>query len=155
MARDIRAETRCASGVWQRLLLAAVLRAACRSRGEHAETGSDNRIPPGRGRFRGRRPRVVARLTKQVVVHTKTACTCQTNKKVGRGLVVLVRDAPSNGHIDTPHFFSLLRFFQVEGPLVVLTSSSGTLKEPLVAPWVRIGWYFRLSAGSQTPHPKK
>jgi hypothetical protein len=47
MARDIRAETRCASGVWQRLMLAAVLRAACRSRGAR-ETGSD-RILRARG----------------------------------------------------------------------------------------------------------
>ena len=33
----LRAETRCAGGVWQRLLLAAVIRAACRSREERAE----------------------------------------------------------------------------------------------------------------------
>ena len=31
------------------------------------------------------KPRVVVRLTKQGGFHTKTACTCQTNKKVGRG----------------------------------------------------------------------
>jgi hypothetical protein len=49
----LRAETRCAGGFWQRLLLAAVIRAACRSRGARG-TGSDRRIPPGRER-RGRR----------------------------------------------------------------------------------------------------